>query len=125
VGPPRTAGLALGAASEDEESVLRAFFRDGRLTEIPAKEAKRRIVLERIALEFEPGVEYDERTVNAIVGRFFATTPRSAATSSTRGSWAAITAGTGVPAGAWTPEGSTASRHEGRMPLDGARGSLR
>ena len=70
VGPPRDAGLALGAASEDEESVLRAFFRDGRLTEIPAKESKRRIVLERIALEFEPGVRYDERTVNAIVGRF-------------------------------------------------------
>jgi hypothetical protein len=70
VGPPREAGLALGAASEDEESVLRAFFRDGRLTEIPAKESKRRIVLERIALEFEPGVRYDERTVNAVVGRF-------------------------------------------------------
>src|SRR5262245_49939091 len=70
VGPPRGAGLALGAATEDEESVLRAFFRDGRLTEIPAKESKRRIVLERIALEFEPGVRYDEPTVNAIVGRF-------------------------------------------------------
>ena len=70
VGPPREAGLVLGAATEDEESVLRAFFRDGRLTEIPAKESKRRIVLERIALEFEPGVRYDERTVNAIVGRF-------------------------------------------------------
>jgi hypothetical protein len=51
--------------------VLRAFFRDGRLTEIPAREAKRRIVLERIALEFEPRLDYDERTVNAIVGRFF------------------------------------------------------
>jgi hypothetical protein len=70
VGPPRDAGLALGAANEDEEAVLRAFFRDGRLTEIPAKASKRRIVLERIALEFEPGVHYDERTVNAIVGRF-------------------------------------------------------
>jgi hypothetical protein len=70
VGPPRDAGLALGAANEDEGSVLRAFFRDGRLTEVPAKESKRRIVLERIALEFEPGVDYDERTVNAIVGRF-------------------------------------------------------
>ena len=70
VGPPRDAGLTLGAANEDEESVLRAFFRDGRLVEIPAKESKRRIVLERIALEFEPGVRYDERTVNAIVGRF-------------------------------------------------------
>src|SRR4029453_3016689 len=49
---------------------LRAFFRDGRLTEMPAKESKRRIVLGRIALEFEPGVDYDEATVNAIVGRF-------------------------------------------------------
>jgi hypothetical protein len=71
VGPPRDAGLALGAANEDEEAVLRAFFRDGRLTEIPAKEAKRRTVLERIALEFEPGVRYGELEVNVIVGRFF------------------------------------------------------
>jgi hypothetical protein len=71
VGPPRETGLALGAASEQEEVVLRTFFRNGRLTEIPAKESKRRIVLERIALEFEPGTRYDEKTVNAIVGRFF------------------------------------------------------
>ena len=71
VGPPRDAGLALGAANDDEESVLRTFFRDGRLTEIPAKEGKRMIVLERIALEFEPVVRYDEKEVNAIVGRFF------------------------------------------------------
>jgi hypothetical protein len=71
VGPPRGAGLALGAANDDEEAVLRTFFRDGRLAEIPAKESKRRIVLERIAIEFEPGTRYDEREVNAIVGRFF------------------------------------------------------
>ena len=70
VGPPRDAGLALGAANEDEEHVLRTFFRDGRLTEIPMKRAKRRIVLERIALEFEPGRHYDEKEVNVIVGRF-------------------------------------------------------
>ena len=70
VGPPREAGLALGAANEDEEAVLRTFFRNGRLTEIPAKESKRRIVLERIALEFEPGERYEEPEVNAIVGRF-------------------------------------------------------
>lgn len=72
VGPPREAGLPLGAASEDEEAVLRAFFRDGRLVEIPAKESKRRIVLERIAIEFEPGIRYDELEVNAVVGRFHA-----------------------------------------------------
>jgi hypothetical protein len=70
VGPPRDAGLALGVASGEEEAVLRSFFRDGRLTEMPAKESKRRIVLGRIALEFEPGVDYDEATVNTIVGRF-------------------------------------------------------
>jgi hypothetical protein len=71
VGPPRGAGIPLGAATEDEETVLRAFFRNGRLTEIPTKASKRRIVLERIAVEFEPGVRYDEREVNVIVGRFF------------------------------------------------------
>jgi hypothetical protein len=70
VGPPRGAGIVLGAATEDEEAVLRAFFRDGRLVEIPTKAAKRRIVLERVAIEFEPGVRYDEREVNAIVGAF-------------------------------------------------------
>lgn len=71
VGPPRETGLALGAATEDEEAVLRTFFRNGRLTEIPSKASKRRIVLERIALEFEPGVRYDEKEVNVVVGRFF------------------------------------------------------
>jgi hypothetical protein len=71
VGPPRDAGLALGAATEDEEHVLRTFFRNGRLTEIPMKRGKRRIVLGRIALEFEPGRHYDEKEVNVIVGAFF------------------------------------------------------
>jgi hypothetical protein len=70
VGPPREPGLALGAANEDEAAVLRTFFRDGRLTEIPMKASKRRIVLERIALEFDPGVRYEEREVNGILGRF-------------------------------------------------------
>jgi hypothetical protein len=70
VGPPREAGIALGAANVDEEAVLRAFFREGRLVEIPTKASKRRIVLERVAIAFEPGVRYDEREVNAIVGAF-------------------------------------------------------
>ena len=71
VGPPREAGLALGAADDSEEAVLRTFFRNGRLTEIPAKASKRRIVLERIALEFDPGVRFEEKEVNVIVGTFF------------------------------------------------------
>ena len=49
-GPSRDAGLRLGAANDEEEAVLRTFFRGGRLTEIPAKASKRHIVLERIAL---------------------------------------------------------------------------
>ena len=72
VGPPRDPGLPLGAATEDEEAVLRTFFRDGRLTEIPMKASKRRIVLERIAVEFDPGVRYAEHEVNATLGRFHA-----------------------------------------------------
>jgi hypothetical protein len=70
VGPPRDPGIPLGAANEDEEVVLRTFFRDGRLTEIPMKASKRRVVLERIAVEFDPGVRYEEREVNGILGRF-------------------------------------------------------
>lgn len=70
VGPPRDPGLALGAANEDEATVLRTFFRDGRLTEIPMKASKRRIVLERIAIEFDAGTRYEEREVNGILGRF-------------------------------------------------------
>lgn len=71
VGPPRDAGIALGAATEDEEAVLRTFFREGRITEIPMKASKRRIVLERVAIEFEPGIRYGEPEVNAIVGAFY------------------------------------------------------
>src|SRR5437867_2475418 len=71
VGPPREAGLALDATNEDEQQVLRTFFRNGRLTEIPSKRSKRMIVLERIALEFEPGTRYDEKHVNVILAAFF------------------------------------------------------
>jgi hypothetical protein len=70
-GPPRDAGLPLAAANEEEATVLRSFFRNGRLTEIPTKASKRHIVLERIAIEFDPGIRYEEKEVNAIVGAFF------------------------------------------------------
>jgi hypothetical protein len=70
VGPPREAGLALGALDEEEEAVLRSYFRAGRLREIPAKRSKRRIVLTRLAMEFEVGVRYPERQVNEILKRF-------------------------------------------------------
>ncbi|MDP9296174.1 MAG: DUF2087 domain-containing protein [Actinomycetota bacterium] len=69
-GPPRDPGLALGAIDGDEEAVLRQYFREGRLREIPAKQFKRLVVLNRIALEFEVGRRYSEPEVNEIVIRF-------------------------------------------------------
>jgi hypothetical protein len=70
VGPPREAGLALGAADDEEAMVLNSYFRRGHLVEVPAKHSKRMIVLTRLALEFEAGVKYPERAVNEILERF-------------------------------------------------------
>jgi hypothetical protein len=70
IGPSRDAGLALGAVYEEEEAVMRHYFRGGRLREIPAKLSKRLVILTRLALEFEPGVRYSEREVNATLKRF-------------------------------------------------------
>lgn len=70
VGPPRGPGLALGAVDEEEEAVLRRYFVGGRLKEVPAKRGKRLAVLSRLAREFEVGVRYPEREVNAVLKRF-------------------------------------------------------
>ena len=46
--------------------VLRTFVRDGRLVRLPARWARKKLVLQYIAEQtFEPGVEYPERTVDA------------------------------------------------------------
>lgn len=50
--------------------VLRAFVRDGRLVSIPAQRAKRLVVLDRLAQEFEPGRRYSEAMVNLVLGRW-------------------------------------------------------
>jgi hypothetical protein len=70
VGPPRGPGLALGAVDEGEEAVLRRYFVGGRLREIPARRGKRLAVLSRLALEFDVGVRYPEREVDAVLRRF-------------------------------------------------------
>lgn len=53
-----------------EQEVLGRFFVGNRLTEIPASRAKRLVVLERLALEFEPGRRYAEPEVNELLGRY-------------------------------------------------------
>ena len=54
--------------------VLDAFVRDGRLVSIPTAHAKRLVVLDRLAQEFEPGRQYSEQLVNLILGRWHADT---------------------------------------------------
>ena len=61
-----------GVSSQVEEDayrnkVIRTFFRQGRLTKIPAQLKKQQVVLEKIVEEFEPDREYTEREVNIIL----------------------------------------------------------
>lgn len=67
--PPASRRVAFGM-TEDEAKVLAPFFQGDRLIELPANYGKRRVVLERLALEFEPGMRYAEREVNEILHRF-------------------------------------------------------
>lgn len=52
------------------QKVLEAFFENGRLKTIPARQKKQRIVLERLVAEFTPGVRYPESEVNAVLRAF-------------------------------------------------------
>jgi hypothetical protein len=68
--PDRPAPDPTGDAPEGQARVLRTYFRDGRLTQIPVQRAKKLVVLDRLALEFDVGARYTERQVNAILRRF-------------------------------------------------------
>ncbi len=50
--------------------VLRSFVRDGRLTTIPTPRAKRIVVLDMLAQEFEPGRRYSEAMVNVMLAKW-------------------------------------------------------
>ena len=65
--PEQPPGSRLGP---DADKVLRAFFRDGRLTSIPAVHSKRLVVLDFLAALFEPGVAYPEKEVNERLARY-------------------------------------------------------
>lgn len=53
----------------DARKVLDAFVRDGRLTSIPASQSKRRVVLDWLSQDFEPGRRYSEAMVNLVLGK--------------------------------------------------------
>ena len=44
----------------DSRKVLDAFVRDGRITSLPATRSKRRMLLDWLAQDFEPGPRYSE-----------------------------------------------------------------
>jgi hypothetical protein len=54
----------------DREQVLARFVTDGRITQIPRQHAKRRVLLDLLAQEFEIGVRYSEKEVNETLRRF-------------------------------------------------------
>ena len=56
--------------TDAEQVVLSRFFRGRSLTTIPVDRAKRLIVLERLALEFDVGRHYTEPELNAVLHEF-------------------------------------------------------
>jgi hypothetical protein len=56
--------------TDDERAVLDRYFSGRVLIEIPAQRAKRLVVLQRLALEFDVGRRYTEREVNEVLHPF-------------------------------------------------------
>ena len=67
--PDPTIGFGMTA---DERAVLGRFFEGRTLRQIPSTLSSRLVVLERLALEFEPGRHYHELEVNELLGAFHA-----------------------------------------------------
>lgn len=68
--PPVDSELIDGGWTSEEADVLSRFFSGQRLTSIPSARAKRLVVLERLAQEFEPGLRYQEPEVNFTLQMF-------------------------------------------------------
>jgi len=63
------AGRVIGLLLSDDR--LRVFVRDDRIVTIPARLARRRLLLDAVAQGFEPGVRYPERVVSAFLTEFY------------------------------------------------------
>ncbi len=55
----------------DPPDQLRAFVRDGRITTLPAKRTRRRLLLDQVAQAFEPGRRYPEAEVDQVLKGVF------------------------------------------------------
>lgn len=72
---PMDASMGYGM-TDDEVAVLREYFTGTTLRQIPAPLAKLEVVVQRLALEFEPGQRYTESEVNEMLGAFHPDTAR-------------------------------------------------
>jgi hypothetical protein len=63
--------LTHGAVDLDQVEELRAFVRDGKLVTLPRRRAKRILLLDLLAQEFEPGARYGEAEVNAVLAAVY------------------------------------------------------
>jgi len=61
---------AVGLLTDPPEQ-LRAFIRDGRITALPAKRTRRRLLLDQVAQAFEPGRRYLEAEVDQVLKAVF------------------------------------------------------
>jgi hypothetical protein len=50
-----------------KDSRLRVFVRDGRIAALPARLARRRLLLDVVAQAFEPGIRYPEQVVSSFL----------------------------------------------------------
>jgi hypothetical protein len=55
----------------DPPDQLRAFIRDGRITALPAKRTRRRLLLDQVVQAFEPGRRYPEAEVDQVLKAVF------------------------------------------------------
>jgi hypothetical protein len=67
--PELDAAAVIEAVARDER--LRAFVGDGKIQALPAKQSRRRLLLDEVAQAFEPGVRYPERRVSLFLAAIY------------------------------------------------------
>ena len=60
-----------GGLLADPPAQLRAFIRDGRITAMPAKRARRLLLFNAVAQAFEPGRRYPESVIDEVLKAVF------------------------------------------------------
>ena len=71
--PEQMAGLTADVDADGwETKILRSYFEDGRLRELPASRKKRWVVLKWLVNQFNPDQRYAEKELNAVLKQFHA-----------------------------------------------------